>query len=130
MEGESTIRNIKFLETYQKFLEYMINRQDITHTDNMMLTNYLIAQNRYQEARKVFKKVSREDVTCQLQYDYIDAYLRFILDFPNFEEVKEICESYIDYEFIEWKNLFIEMLNQISEYEDKELIKKDLNQTK
>lgn len=43
MEGESTIRNIKFLETYQKFLEYMINRQDITHTDNMMLTNYLIA---------------------------------------------------------------------------------------
>lgn len=42
----------------------------------------------------------------------------------HFEEVKSICDKYHNYPFIKWRNLFIDTINYISEYEKKELIQK------
>lgn len=53
-----------------------------------------------------------------MQYDYSRAYLDFIRGFPIFVEAKRICLEYLLYPEIEWRNLFINLINQICEFEE------------
>lgn len=65
-----------------------------------------------------------------LQYDYFSAYLDFYIGFPNFQKAREICEKYLDYPVIQWRNLFYEVANQLAEYDGDELIKKESEDVK
>ena len=85
---------------------------------------YLIYQERIEEAASVFKQVSLEHIDAQIQYDYISAYLNFMTDYPDFTKAKEICSKYLAYPVLKWRNLFIEIANQMAEYEETELTSK------
>lgn len=52
-----------------------------------------------------------------MQYDYFTAYLDFYIGYPNFIRAREVCEKYLDYPVIRWRNLFYEIVNQLSEYD-------------
>ena len=44
--------------------------------------------------------------------------------YPKFEKAKKICEKYLVYPVLTWRNLFVEIANQLAEFEETELIEK------
>lgn len=50
------------------------------------------------------------------------GYLDFYIGYPNFKKAREICEKYLDYPVLSWRNLFYEMANQLAEYDGEDLI--------
>lgn len=112
------------------FLKYMIYSSSDKFEDTLCLINCFINQDKNNLAISVFQKLkSRIDPTqiISIQFDYLCAYIDFIEGKDNFKLSKSICEKYILYPVIYWRNLFIDMINQISEYEESSKI--ELNET-
>jgi len=55
-----------------------------------------------------------------LQYDYFSSYLDLFVGFPNFRRARELCEKYLDYPIVSWRNLFYEVANKLAEYDGEE----------
>jgi len=43
------------------------------------------------------------------------------LGYPNFKVARDLCEKYLDYPVIYWRNLFYDIANQLAEYDGDEL---------
>jgi hypothetical protein len=90
------------------------------------LVYYLLLQDRIEEAIKVFKKIQKEEIDksqeYKLQFDYCSAYMNFYTGFPEFKEAREICQNYYQYPVLSWRNLFIEIANQLSEYDGEDAV--------
>ena len=123
--NKSKILNKSFEKQYNKFLNYLFQKGDLTLNDRIVLTSYLICQERMHEAINVFKYFDSYDsnkITTKLQYDYLKAYLDFISGYPEFNVAKNTCKDYLSYPVLTWRNLFVEIANQLAEFEEKELI--------
>ena len=55
------------------------------------------------------------------------AYTSFMTEYPNFARAKRLCEEYLDYPILSWRNLFVEIANQLSEFEETDLQKDPLS---
>ena len=124
---KNKILNQEFNEQYSKFLEYLIEVPIPDKADLLVLTYYLILQERIDEATFVFNKIEigdamSADLLTRLQYDYFTGYLDFYNGAPEFKQARVICEKYLDYPLINWRNLFYEIANQLAEYDGEELI--------
>lgn len=127
------ILNQQFKATYLKFLKYLILKKEYSVEDRIVLVNYLIAQDRIQEAieqNALIDSSSVKELNSKLQYDYQTAYLDFITGYPEFKKAKEISQQYLTYPILTWRNLFVEIINQLSEFEETELIKIDKEKDK
>lgn len=94
-----------------------------------MLINYLLLQDRIQEAIDWHKSIDQhllKENESKIQYDYLTAYLDFVTGYPEFKKAKEICDEYIVFPVLTWRNLFVEMVNQLAEFEETELLDKEL----
>lgn len=123
--NKANILNKSFEQRYTKFLNYLFQKGSVSLEDRIVLTNYLICQERIQEAIQVFKTLEGKEadsVISRLQLDYLRAYIDFISGYPNFTVAKSICAEYLSYPVLSWRNLFIEIANQLAEFEEKELI--------
>lgn len=119
------IINNSFKETYVKFLNYLLEKGNPSAHDWLLLSDYLMAQDRFDEAIAVFQKVGPESETnlqTKIQRDYLKAYIDFISGYPEFKVAKSICQEYLTYPVLSWRNLFIEMANQLAEFEESALI--------
>ena len=38
--------------------------------------------------------------------------------YPEFTVAKKICEKYLTYPILSWRNLFVEIANQLAEFEE------------
>ena len=61
-----------------------------------MFAIYLLNQERIEESIKVFKKIDESKVESKIQYDYIKAYINFMVGYPDFKEAKEICSNVLN----------------------------------
>jgi len=122
-QEQMNIINDKFKETYQQFLKYLLMKPKLTPRNQVVLVNYLIAQDRVEDAVALASKVhaAAEEIDTKIQLDYQRAYLDFLTGFPKFEVVKSICEKYLTYPVLAWRNLFVEMANQLAEFEEVEV---------
>jgi len=41
--------------------------------------------------------------------------------FPNFKTARDLCEKYLDWPVIAWRNLFYDIANRLAEYDGEEL---------
>ena len=124
---KSNILNKELKCQYTSFLEYLIEVPQPGPEDLLSFVYYLLLQDRIDEAIKVFNKIQIKDLeksndSCRLQYDYFLGYLDFYSGYPNFKIARDICEKYLDYPVLKWRNLFYEMANQLAEYDGEELI--------
>lgn len=55
--------------------------------------------------------------SAKIQYDYFAAYLDIYTGGPNFKRAREISQAYLEYPIISWRNLFVNLQNQLSEYD-------------
>ena len=55
-----------------------------------------------------------------VQYNYLKAYLALYDDKPDLELVSKICVEYIAYPVLFWRNMFVEIANQVAEVQQTE----------
>jgi len=93
------------------------------------LTYYLLLQDRIDEAMKIFKRITmtgKEDEEFKLQYDYFAAYLDFYSEDHKFQRARDICIKYLNYPVLSWRSLFIDIANQLAEFDGDEMINDDM----
>lgn len=119
-QEKTNIINDKFKLTYQNFLTYLFMKPAMSPSNKVVLVNYLIAQDRVEDALALANRtdVNASDAATRIQLDYQRAYLDFLTGFPTFAVVKATCERYLTYPVLSWRNLFVEMANQLAEFEE------------
>jgi hypothetical protein len=78
----------------------------------------MLMQDRIEETISIFPNIDREDLEGReltINYDYLTAYLDLYSDDTGFKTARTICEDYISYPVISWRNRFIDLANQIAE---------------
>ena len=88
----------------------------------MIFVYNLQLQDRIQDAIQIFKTIdlSKENInsTLQIQYDYMNAYFDFFTgQSEGFKIARAIVRKYEDYPIASWKILFLEILDQLNEYD-------------
>ena len=122
-DKEANIMNKQFRDTYKNFLLYLVEKGKINAEDSIMWVTYLLLQDRVFEANTMFNSLSntqKDQVETKIQCDYIEAYIDFMTGFPDFTKATKICQEYLDYPILGWRNLFVEIANQLSEYQELE----------
>jgi len=92
----------------------------------MMMVEYLQLEDRITEAINMFKTILIEslpkDGTLRIQHDYMSAYFDFFTgQDEGFKVARSIVRKYEDYPILAWRIPFLEILDQLNEY-DGELI--------
>jgi hypothetical protein len=117
-EGTS-ILNKQFHDTYKNFLKYLFEKRHlVTLEDKLVLTYYLLLQDRIDEAFSIYSAIPADAPNLApftLQYDYMGAYFDLYKGMPEFAKAKAICERYFDYPVVSWRTMFIEIANQLAE---------------
>jgi hypothetical protein len=120
----SNIMNKEFQKTYRDFLMYLVHKGMADSEDKLIWVIYLLLQDRVYEASKLFEKLSKnqkKDISTKIQFDYVKAYISFMTEYPHFTQAREICQEYLDYPVLSWRNLFVEIANQLAEFEETEI---------
>ena len=107
------ILNNRFLGQYQQLLKLLSYRRSLNDDERMVVTYYLLLQDRVEEALALFGKVKPERLETRLQYDYFTAYLDFSQEKP--QHALEIAAQYADHPVDRWRNAFANITNQANE---------------
>ena len=107
------ILNPAFHTQYHRLLEILSFRKQLTSEDHLVVTYYMLLQNRINEAMAHFGKVKKEDLNEEIQYDYCDAYLDFYLESPT--DAKSKALKWKDYPVETWRSRFRSILAQVDE---------------
>ncbi|MCM8531747.1 MAG: hypothetical protein NE330_11340 [Lentisphaeraceae bacterium] len=111
--NDKTIANEEFRNQYNAYLNYLSYKHEITDSDKLTQTYYLLLQDRISEALEVFKKIKRNQVIEKLQYDYTHIYILFYLE--KITEAEEVAKKYSNYPVVRWQSRFQSALDQITE---------------
>lgn len=117
---KQNILNRDFKTTYSDFLSYLVDKRTPTSRDYVYLGVYFLLQDRIEDSLKIYEKINSEDLEgheLKIQYDYLTAYLDLYSDYPNFTKARKICEDYLAYPVFTWRNRFIDLANQIAEFD-------------
>ena len=120
--AQPMILNGNLYATYKRFILYLIEKKSWDVADKMNLAFYLLLQDRVTEALGVFGKIDPTKelaggVWLKLQYDYMSAYLDFYVGAPEFKVARKIVAAYLEYPVITWRLLFLDMDQQLKEYD-------------
>jgi hypothetical protein len=107
------ILNPNFFAQYQNLLSVLANRRELTDDDHLVITYYMLLQDRIETALEHFADVSRDRLPAQIQYDYCDAYLDMYRENPNGAAAK--AAKWADYPVDLWRNRFKHILSQVNE---------------
>jgi hypothetical protein len=131
-EFKHNILNRDFKQTYLSFLRYLFQKTFPSSKDYTYLCTYLLLQDRIDDCLALYKHIKADQISkdMKIQYDYLTAYLDLYSDFPKFTKAREICSEYLTYPVFTWRNKFIDLLNQISEFDgETELLEKQTDET-
>lgn len=108
--------------TYKKLILYLIEKPEWDFADRMNLIYYLLLQDKVAEALKIFKKIDpaveiAKEERLKIQYDYMAAYLDFYLGVPDFKVARKIVAEYLNYPVITWQLMFLDMDQQLKDYD-------------
>ncbi|QDU58972.1 hypothetical protein [Aeoliella mucimassa] len=107
------IVNSSFREQYQRVLNVLKYKAELTNEDKLDIVYYLFLQDRIGEALTWLDKVDLKQATPQLQLDYLQCYADFYREQP--EEAATIAKKYVDYPVDKWRERFANVLSQAGE---------------
>ena len=123
------ILNPSFYSQYRQLLGILANRKELTQDDHLVVTYYMLLQDRIETALEQFENIGKADVSAKIQYDYCDAYLDLYREKPD--DAREKALRWKDYPVDHWRNRFQLIVAQVDEIEGAEtkvVDKKDNNQ--
>jgi hypothetical protein len=120
--GNQRITNTRFKEVYTQYLKFLSEKPGLNNSDLLCLTQYFIYQERYQEAKELYSRVtltpSNEHVAfndLQIQFDYLTCYL-------DLGKAKDISKLYENHPVPTWHKLFAEVRQLIQEIDSEEQV--------
>ena len=127
--NQPLILNEEFYKTYKRFIIYLLEKPKLDLYDKINLAYYFILQDRINEAISVFSQIDFDTeisigTKLKLQYDYMDAYLDFYRGAPEYNRARNIVLNYINHPISSWRLLFIDMDQQLKEYDGLEIEEK------
>ena len=111
--AENEIMNPTFLAQYRSFVKVLGYQMEMPAEERLVLTYYLILQNRIEEAIRHFDQIEREAVATRLQYDYVSAYLA--LHREDYDSAEKIASNYVNHPIPRWKNRFGDIVMQMQQ---------------
>ncbi len=105
---QDEILNPTFRTQYESFARVLGFQDRIGPEDRLVLTYYLLIQNRIADAIDQFGRVDRANVATQLQYDYLDAYLA--MHRGQYDRAEQIARGYQDHPIQRWQARFGQLL--------------------
>jgi hypothetical protein len=108
---QDEILNATFRAQYESFTRVLGFSSEITAGDRLVLSYYLLIQNRIAEAIESFEKIERDRIDSQLQYDYLDAYLA--LHREQYDRAERVARQYAEHPVPRWNNRFRQVLDQL-----------------
>ena len=112
------IVNDRFNEQYHRTLKQLGYSRQLSDDDLLVMTYYLLLQDRIEEALATFARVNVEKVATKMQYDYCAAYLDFFTD--EHAKARAIAAKYVDHPVDRWRNTFATITAQLDEAEGKD----------
>ena len=70
---------------------------------------------------RVDREALRQSHHHELQYDYFAAYIDFYMGYPKFAVARDVCQKYLDYPVLSWRNLFVEVASQLAEFDGQDV---------
>ena len=113
---ENEILNPTFLQQYQGFVGVLGYSSDVSPEEELVLTYYLLLQNRIEEAINRFGDIKRDVMATKLQYDYVDAYLAIHRE--EFGVAEKIARQYAEYPIPRWNDRFSQLAQQLNQRRD------------
>ncbi len=108
-----TILNPEFHRQYHRLMDVLSNRRELTDDDHLVVTYYMLLQDRIDEAFAHFGRVDLANIECNMQYAYCNAYLDMYREQPEAAAAK--AQLWTDYPVVHWGNRFKEILAQVDE---------------
>ena len=123
-DKQHNILNRDFRNCYKEFLEYCFEKGGFQPKERLVMTCYLILQDRIQDALDVFSEMKDADYgeerLLTVQFDYLKAYLSLYTESPEFATAREISRKYVGYHLLNWRNRFVRIANQLAEFDSSE----------
>ncbi|KAI9470867.1 MAG: hypothetical protein EXX96DRAFT_603007 [Benjaminiella poitrasii] len=127
LSAEREILNRQFYNQYDEFLGYLcLKSTPFTSNELVILTLYLLLQDRIAQAHATFSRIRRDQVaSCQVQYDYIDVFLKTRIPISDnnqlqqldLKSIKDITLKYKEFGVLKWRKLFNDMHDFVCEVE-------------
>ncbi|CAO3703962.1 unnamed protein product [Rhizopus stolonifer] len=125
---KNEIPNNDFYARYDQFLDYLCEKTTTPSVaDSLMLTQYLLLQNRIGEAQDIFSRIHLEEATEKhpIQTDYLHAYLKTRIRLSDqeqllqldFSPIKETVKKYQNFGIQKWRERFEELGKLVQELE-------------
>jgi hypothetical protein len=113
---EDEILNPTFHQQYESFVRMLGYSAEIADDERLVLTYYLLIQNRIADAIDQFQKVGRDNLSEQLQYDYLDAYLAMHQE--QYDRAEQLARRHADHPVPRWSQRFGQVLSQLRQRHD------------
>ncbi len=107
------ILNPQFYEQYHRLMDILSCRNQLSSEDHLVVTYYLLLQDRIDEALKHFERVKQDELDTKMQYEYCSAYLDMYLEKPDDAAAK--AQKWASYPVDLWRNRFKNILAQVEE---------------
>ena len=111
--AENEILNSKLLGQYRDFVAMLGYSRNVPANEQLVLTYYLLLQNRIEEAISTFAKIDRGSVTTEVQYDYVDAYLS--MHGEQYDHADKIAARHIEHPIPRWQSRFRTLASQLEQ---------------
>ncbi|KAI7858568.1 hypothetical protein BDC45DRAFT_554138 [Circinella umbellata] len=117
------IRNQELHKSYLSFLDFLSEKRKPSNDDLLVLTIYLVLQERIGDARQVYQRIDPAE-TSTIQYDYLSAYLETRVSADQIDPatldlsgVRNIVEKHINCSQLKWRKMFASLQDYIDEVE-------------
>jgi hypothetical protein len=114
--NERKILNDRFRGQFAGFTKLLSYERDISDHDRLMLSGWLLLQDRVTEALSFYSQINADNLPTRLQYDYLAAYCDFFDG--ELDVSRTIVAKYADYPVDRWRNAFAAMAVQVKEIDD------------
>ena len=111
--AQRKILNPNFYSHYRELLSVLANRRELSEDDHLVVTYYMLLQDRIETSLQHFENVAKGNIPCEMQYDYCDAYLDLYREKPNDAQAK--AALWADYPVDHWRKRFQQILAQVDE---------------
>ncbi len=113
------IENKDLLDQYNSLMQLLSYKGEISDYDSLVISYYLLLQDRLADAEKWFAKVDKKKVFQKMPYDYMAAYLSFYK--ADVKHAYSIAERYLDYPVEHWRDNFTDIINQAKQINQTEV---------
>ncbi|MFK7766123.1 MAG: hypothetical protein AB8B55_02690 [Mariniblastus sp.] len=107
------ILNPNFFRQYNDLLTVLANRRELTDDDHLVVTYYMLLQDRIETALEHFDSISNGELPSKIQYDYCDAYLDMYREKPD--DAASKAKKWETYPVDHWRNRFKNIIAQVTE---------------